>query len=471
SLLAFDAATGKQAWRNTTGASAWSSPVAGTIQGKHTVVHHTGAMVFGLDPTSGKTLWEFDTFAAGLASRGKGSALSSTPIIVGDKLFVCSEPTDLLCLNLADGKILWKRSNTYEDVYTPAQIAEAKANAEKARPVADRRRKLRSESKTVAARLKKTPDDEALKAKAAELKTALAKVEAELDKLKGLAIPKAHKVTGYSTPTPVSDGKFVYVHTGYGTTACYDLDGKRQWIVKTDKPLHGWAGQCNSPVLAGGKLMVHVVDAVGLDAATGKEAWRTRGRWFDVFGSAIVVTVDRTELVFDPNGDVFRVSDGKRMAGRLWSHEFAGPIVEGGIVYAICDKGKVKALKLPAKLGEKLICEVLWTARIDKDRHYASPVIHEGLFYALTRASVLTVLDAYTGETVYVKKLDLGGKGKDEIYPSITLAGKYIYLSDRHGKTIVISPGREYKQVAVNTLEPFRSCPVFIGKRMYVRGL
>ncbi|MHC4983091.1 MAG: hypothetical protein ACYTF6_07990 [Planctomycetota bacterium] len=37
--------------------------------------------------------------------------------------------------------------------------------------------------------------------------------------------------------------------------------------------------------------------------------------------------------------------------------------------------------------------------------------------------------------------------------------------------TIVLEPGREYKQAAKNKLEGFRSCPVFLGKRMYVRGL
>ena len=31
---------------------------------------------------------------------------NSTPIIVGEKLFVCSEPSTLVCVNLADGKIL-----------------------------------------------------------------------------------------------------------------------------------------------------------------------------------------------------------------------------------------------------------------------------------------------------------------------------------------------------------------------------
>ena len=35
--------------------------------------------------------------------------------------------------------------------------------------------------------------------------------------------------------------------------------------------------------------------------------------------------------------------------------------------------------------------------------------------------------------------------------------------------TAVLAPGREFRQVAINKLEPYRSCPVFEGRRMYIR--
>ena len=52
---------------------------------------------------------------------------------------------------------------------------------------------------------------------------------------------------------------------------------------------------------------------------------------------------------------------------------------------------------------------------------------------------------------------------------SITLAGKHLYVSSDNGSTIVLEPGREYKELARNSLETFRSSLVFEGKRMYVR--
>ena len=49
---------------------------------------------------------------------------NACPALCGDRLFVCSEPTTLLCVSLADGKILWQESNNYLDILTdPAERA------------------------------------------------------------------------------------------------------------------------------------------------------------------------------------------------------------------------------------------------------------------------------------------------------------------------------------------------------------
>ena len=110
----------------------------------------------------------------------------------------------------------------------------------------------------------------------------------------------------------------------------------------------------------------------------------------------------------------------------------------------------------------------LWQASsIAGDRYYATPLVHDGLVYAINQAKNLTVLEAATGKRVYERKLEhIDGI----VYPSQTLGGQNIYISGEKGSTLVLKPGREYAEVARNSLEPFRSCPVFIGKRMYLRG-
>src|SRR5215469_13414549 len=40
----------------------------------------------------------------------------SHPVLLGRRLFICSEPATLLCLDREDGKILWQKTSTYSDL-------------------------------------------------------------------------------------------------------------------------------------------------------------------------------------------------------------------------------------------------------------------------------------------------------------------------------------------------------------------
>ena len=85
--------------------------------------------------------------------------------------------------------------------------------------------------------------------------------------------------------------------------------------------------------------------------------------------------------------------------------------------------------------------------------------------YAANDQGLLTVLDAATGEEVYAERVNMRGS----TYPSISVAGNRLYVSSDTGATVVVQTGREYKELARNQLEPFRSSLVFDGKRVYVR--
>ena len=121
---------------------------------------------------------------------------------------------------------------------------------------------------------------------------------------------------------------------------------------------------------------------------------------------------------------------------------------------------------MPSSISERL--ESLWKSNLKGgDYWFASPVYHDGLIYAVNGNCNFSVVEAQTGKLVYYDRLDFGGR----VYPSIALAGKYVFVSSDNGVTIVLEPGREYKEIARNTLETFRSSPIFEGKRMYVRTL
>jgi len=158
------------------------------------------------------------------------------------------------------------------------------------------------------------------------------------------------------------------------------------------------------------------------------------------------------------------VSDGKKVFDRTVGLQFNQPVIDGDVAYFIQHKGK--AYKLPSQASERLEVQPLWTTTPQKDRYYASPVVHDGLVYAITQKNIFSAIDAKTGAVVYSKDLKLG---KGQAYPSIALAGKYLFVSGMSGTTAIVQPGRQFKEVARNSLEEFRSSPVFAGKRMYVR--
>jgi outer membrane protein assembly factor BamB len=389
---------------------------------------------------------------------------NASPALLKDRLFVCAEPATLLCVKLEDGKIMWKKDNSFEAMVKPEEQAQAAKDAQKAKQLSGQIRGTQRQMGKLYRALRKKKDDAALKKQVEDLKKKVAEMQKEFASVSAYWVPPTHGVNGYSTCTPVTDGKNVFVVFGTGTVAAYDIDGERKWIKVLDKPTqrNGWGHSC-SPVLVGDKLIVHITDLVALDTKTGEEKWRTPSRisW----GSLTATKVGGLDVVITPSGDIVRVEDGKRVAKSVGSLSYCAPILNDGNVYFVQPGGR--AAKLEPGPGKTVKATKLWSVGLKRDRYYGSPVLHEGLIYTITRAGYMSVIDAKDGKVVWQKQLTFAGKGY--AYPSITLGGKHIFVGHDSGEMIVFEPGREPKEIARNKLDTFRSCPVFAGKRMYLR--
>jgi len=478
---------------------------------------------------------------------------NSTPVIVGDKIFVGSDKTDLVCVDRKTGAILWRKSNTYFDPMTPDELKKAKEIQKRAEEVRaairavhnvlrpletqlNRIRKLtkkikdfekklselkaealagkieglKKQADDVAKKLGAAPNDGKLKKQADQLAAQLKELQNEgavkkksenlskqldlakeqlaeagetnalkkrVDELKRIKnhlrntelkalttydLPNTENTNGYSTCTPVSDGKNVYALFGNGMAACYDPDGNRKWLKFIEKPTQGY-GHSASPVIVGDRFIIQIRGLVALDTNTGEQVWESREaptRW----GTPVVTKIGDDDVLITPNGDIVRASDGKLLAKKLSKLDYCAPIVHDGVAYFIQKGGK--AIKLPDEVTDDMKFEALWTAaKIQGDRYYASPVCRDGLIYAINQRGHLSVIDTKTGELVYDKKLKLGAT----VYSSVTCAGDFLLVSGEKGKTMLLATGREYKEIATNQLEDFRSCPVLVGDRMYIR--
>jgi outer membrane protein assembly factor BamB len=206
---------------------------------------------------------------------------NASPVLAGKRIFICSEPSTLLCLSREDGTILWQHDNGYADVL-PAEEAAAYTNR-----------------------------------------------------------PKTHDANGYTSATPVTDGTHVYVLFGTGVAACYDMDGKRLWARVMQIPKHDW-GFCSSPLLAGQRLLIFAKDVEALDPATGKTVWSapTRARW----GTPAVARIGDDDVLVTPCGDVLKIADGKVVASQVSDLEYSSPVIVKDIAYFIENGGKAVRL-------------------------------------------------------------------------------------------------------------------------------
>ena len=259
---------------------------------------------------------------------------------------------------------------------------------------------------------------------------------------------------------------------GNGIAACYDLEGNRAWARFIAKPPNDW-GTSNTPVLADGKLILHLRVMRALDPLTGEELWTANTPWG--WGTHWVQEIDGTLVIITTQGAFVRAEDGTiigTVPSQLkWG---SGPVVVDGIVYFIDSQGKnaiSRAYRLPETLEEPFEPEMLWEAEPNVNRYYASPIIEDGAIYAINRHNVFSVLNAATGEIVSEETLDIG---KGDVFASIVLAGGHLIITHETGTSIVLKPGEEIGDllaVATNRLSDMvRSTPVFDGDLMYVRG-
>jgi len=371
-----------------------------------------------------------------------------SPIIVGDRILVASDPAELLCLNAADGTILWQRPNGTAEVYGAEQASQM---------VVDFKR-LREEKGKIERTL------EAAKGNEEKTKAIRQQIDDLNEKLRQLPTPPefVSSESSNSAPTPVSDGQNVYAVFGSGMVSAHTLSGERLWIKHVEVPADSW-GHCSSPVLADGKVVVHLNDLYALDAQTGETAWKAPlgAR----HATSIVTELQGTTVIISPAGAVVRADDGKvLLKSDLLSAHDSTPILHDGMIYSTSD-GRCTAVRLTSNGQDEVKAAKVWEGKVSGGGRTPSPVLHDGLLYGVNTDGILDVVDAATGKPVYKKRLNL-----ERVYSSAVAAGDYIFINATKGTSVVLQAGREFKEVGRNELEGLGSNPVFQDQRMLFRA-
>jgi outer membrane protein assembly factor BamB len=404
------------------------------------------------------------------------AATISHPVVVGEVIFTCAEPTTLLCVRRTDGRILWRRSHEFEDMLSADALEKRKENLATAagirrghlRTVAHRLSEIRKE-------LGQKSTDAAIRRQRADLEARMKSLQQRLAVLERYRPVPPHRTRGHSFATPVSDGRWVYVFFGNGMAAAYDLAGDRKWIRWVRRPTTDYAAAM-SPVLAGRTLVLSINDSIiGLNVASGTDAWEIEAR--PRTGGFARGRVGDVDVVVTSRGDILRSSDGKRlirMGFPARAHHNI-PVLHDGLLYFLGEREHVLVQQLLSSAGGVSLKGVT-AAMVTQGTYYASPLVHDGRVYVCERGGTLSVIDAKTGKWIGSKRLSFSGL----VRSSPTLAGPYLVVADDSGQTAVLKPSYvrslggeptfKLPEVARNRLEPCQGGPVFAGWHMFWRS-
>lgn len=417
---------------------------------------------------------------------------TSTPILVGDRIFLAAEPDLLVCVDKNSGKLLWSAANNYYEAFP---VDQRRSNPDYAMTIDP----LVSQLKTEPDRLKRMQLRR-------DIQRGLVAIDADRFDLNFDGHFAAHfGIVGFSMPTPVSDGKHVYVWSGLGVAACYDLDGRRQWITRVPT---GPLEYGSSPALANGVLAVFLGQLSGLDAQTGKLLW-TQPKIHKNVASLMAATLAGQQVFVSQLGEVIRPSDGavlfrprNAIDGGCWGP----PVILGSRMHV--GKYGVKVLSIfdfqqvsPSEAPERWNPEEVAVIELELPKEHSqrpdgswldrstagSPLIHNGLSYSVDIYGWIYVRDLEQKSMVYYKDLKLDGLMHYNAVPvaaSPTLIGNRILILDNQGTTISIAPGREFKVLARNRIEtrlervwpiPAQETlayapPITDGNHLYIRG-
>lgn len=273
--------------------------------------------------------------------------------------------------------------------------------------------------------------------------------------------PAIHSLNSYASPTPATDGVRIVCHFGELGTACLEADtGKIAW--KTAFPSAHAVGAGSSPLICDGTVIIPCDGTdqqyvVGLKVATGELAWKTKrppmtgtnGDFHKSYSSPVRIAADQVVIPgaqwvvsYEPTSgkEVWRVRHGEGFSN------VPAPVVSGKQVFVCTGYMQPHLIAIRSDgSGDVTSSHVAW--RISKSvPTMPSPVVVDDLLYFVTDQGVLTCATTQ-GDVVWTHRL--GGN-----YSASPLATRdRIYFCSRDGKTTVIRPGREYHELAVNTLE------------------
>jgi len=275
------------------------------------------------------------------------------------------------------------------------------------------------------------------------------------------------RLNSRATPTPVIWSNRICAYFGSQGLVCLDATGRRLWTC-TELPFKSDYGVATSPVLCEGRIVIDSEPSTSgpgatlagsiaaVDCENGKVLWRKpRPKIQNNLGgnnrTPTVLSIGGTKVVVVWGGEDVTAYE-PRTGNEVWSYRVPGAGSGADLVAsAIADEatlylpfqGWIVAVKL-SRLGSSQD-PLLWKARCP-GLNCVSPVVANGLLFAISDQGLLWCVDADTGTIVWKRQL------KGTHYCSPIIAGNYVCVCNTEGRSTVLRCDRSAEIVAVNEL-------------------
>ena len=295
-----------------------------------------------------------------------------------------------------------------------------------------------------------------------------------------------------SSPSPVTDGRHVWVMTVTGILKGFDFDGKELWTrdIQKDYGRFGlnW-GYGSSPLLYGDALFVQVLHGMRtrdpsyllrIDTTTGRTVWRverpTPARFEspDAYTTPALLRYGTSTEIVITGGDVVTGHD-PSTGKELWRASglnpdndgsyriVASPVVHGELIVAPTRERPMLVLKAGGR-GDVTKSHVLWSFGSGPD--VPTPVTDGTYLYVINDRGIMWCLDAKTGKEVYARQ-----RLRPATYSgSPVLADDKIYITNEDGVTVVVKAGPRFEVLAENDVDDYTlSSPAISEGQIFIR--
>ena len=295
-----------------------------------------------------------------------------------------------------------------------------------------------------------------------------------------------------SSPSPVTDGKNVYVMTGTGVLKGFDFSGKELWSrdIQKDYGQFGlnW-GYASSPLLFEDALYLQVLHGMKtddpsyvlrIDKKTGKTLWRVERPTTairespDSYTTPALLRNGKTLELVITGGDCVTGHD-LATGKELWRANglnpdnnpsyriVASPVVFDDIIYAPTRVKPLLALRAGGR-GDITTSHLLWSTANGPD--VPTPVSDGKYLYIVNDRGIIWCLDGKTGQEIYgPQRIKTGTYSSSPV-----LADGKIYVTNEDGLTTVIKAGPKFEVLAENALNDYcLSSPAISNGQIFMR--